>query len=87
MSSPSTIKPTMSLTRETNPLAEYGRQEVIVEGEKILAPLLDRRTLPSGSEIVGPAIITEMDSTTLVLPGSQANVDDYGNILITLIED
>ena len=87
LSPASTIKPVMSLTREMDPGAEYGRQEVIVEGEKILAPLLDRKRLPSGSEVVGPAVITEMDSTTLVLPGCQANVDDYGNILITPVED
>lgn len=30
----------------------------------------------------GPCIISEMDSTTLVLPGFQAGIDSIGNILI-----
>jgi N-methylhydantoinase A len=31
----------------------------------------------------GPAIVTEFDSTTLVLPGYEARVDTSFNILIT----
>jgi len=30
----------------------------------------------------GPAIVTELDSTTLILPGSHATVDTVGNLLI-----
>jgi len=32
--------------------------------------------------IPGPAIISEMDSTTVILPGNSATVDDVGNLLI-----
>jgi N-methylhydantoinase A len=32
--------------------------------------------------IVGPAIVTEMDSTTLVLPGHAAEVHASGSLLI-----
>jgi N-methylhydantoinase A len=30
----------------------------------------------------GPAIVTEMDSTTLILPGHSGEVDTFGNILV-----
>ena len=30
----------------------------------------------------GPAIVVEMDSTTLILPGHAATVDQVGNLLI-----
>ncbi len=46
-------------------------------------PLYDRGQLPSGVCIEGPAIIEQMDSTTLVLPGQSADVDHYGNLIVT----
>ncbi|MDG1707906.1 MAG: hypothetical protein P8H03_04050, partial [Emcibacteraceae bacterium] len=46
------------------------------------ASVYDRDKLRAGDKISGPAIITEMDSTTLVLSDHVAEVDTYGNILI-----
>ena len=46
------------------------------------AKVYDRDKLRAKDIILGPAIITEMDSTTLVLSDHVAEVDDYGNILI-----
>lgn len=42
-----------------------------------------RGLLHQGLVVAGPAIINEMDSTTVVLPGYQAKVDHIGNLLIT----
>ena len=52
------------------------------EGEWHDAPIYWREKLHSGLEIAGPAIVMEMDSTTVVLPGYVATVDSLGNILI-----
>lgn len=41
-----------------------------------------RQDLPSGFTFVGPAIIEQSDTTTLVYPGHAAQVDDFGNIVI-----
>jgi len=46
------------------------------------ATIYDRGKLGVGTEIPGPAIIVEMDSTTLVLPDHVAIVDSVGNLLI-----
>jgi len=46
------------------------------------AVIYDRGKLGVGTEVTGPAIIVEMDSTTLVLPGYAAIVDEVGNLLI-----
>jgi N-methylhydantoinase A len=44
-----------------------------------------RRTLlPAGISIPGPAIVLQVDSTTLVPPGTSAATDAAGNIVITL---
>ncbi len=46
-------------------------------------PVWDRYALPTGFEMQGPAIVEEMDSTTVILDGLKALVDDYGNLRIT----
>jgi N-methylhydantoinase A len=45
-------------------------------------PVYDRAALQPGNRISGPAVITEFDSTTVVLKGYQAEVDRFFNILI-----
>jgi N-methylhydantoinase A len=46
------------------------------------ASIYDREKLGVGTVVYGPAIVQEMDSTTLVLPGHNAKVDSVGNLLI-----
>ncbi len=57
--------------------------EIVVEGERVDATIYDRSKLHPGARFAGPAIVTEFDSTTLVLPGYEAEVDRNFNILIT----
>jgi len=52
------------------------------EGEWHDAVIFDREKLGVGAVIPGPAIVQEMDSTTLILPGHAATVDEVGNLLI-----
>ncbi|MCZ6665059.1 MAG: hydantoinase/oxoprolinase family protein, partial [Gammaproteobacteria bacterium] len=63
--------------------AVYERQAVFVGGEWLDAKIYDRARIGSGAKVPGPAIVTEMDATTLILPGHLGTVDDFGNILIT----
>ena len=46
------------------------------------AVIYAREKLHEGLIVPGPAVISEMDSTTLVLPGYQAGVDALGNLVI-----
>lgn len=46
------------------------------------AVIYEREKLGVGSVIPGPAIVQEMDSTTLILPAHAATVDKVGNLLI-----
>jgi N-methylhydantoinase A len=50
------------------------------------ARILWRPALAAGVEIVGPAVIEEPNSTTLLPPGDRAIIDRAGNIVITLAE-
>ena len=63
--------------------AEMVTHKIYVDGGMQDAMLYDRSKLKAGNVINGPAIVLEMDSTTLVLPGHEGQVDEYGNILIT----
>ena len=63
--------------------AKLGSQSIFVDGNTLETEIYRRDGLGSGSVISGPAIVTEMDSTTLILPHHQGLVDDFGNILIT----
>ncbi len=47
------------------------------------AVIYDRTPLHAGLQIEGPAIVSEMDSTCVILPGYVATVDAVGNLLIT----
>lgn len=44
--------------------------------------IYDRNKLHEGLVVPGPAIVGEMDSTTVLLPGFEARVDSVGNLLI-----
>ena len=63
--------------------ARYATQTVFIDGQTMEAGIFDRALLGAGAAVPGPAIVTEMDSTTLILPGCTGRVDVYGNILIT----
>ena len=47
-------------------------------------PVYDRRSLAPGSEISGPAIIEQMDTTTVVEIGVKAFMDTCGNLILRI---
>lgn len=62
--------------------AVLGMQTIRYSGQDHEATVYDRARLARGRRIDGPAIVFEMDSTTVVLPGHHAEVDPVGNLLI-----
>lgn len=67
--------------------AQRTTTEIWVDGSEVTARVYDRARLRSGDAVAGPAIITEMDSTTLVLPGHTATVHPSGSLLIRPTEE
>ncbi|HEX6763434.1 MAG TPA: hydantoinase/oxoprolinase family protein [Gaiellaceae bacterium] len=63
-----------------------GEQQVWFGGAQHATPIYDRAKLRPGMTFAGPAIVTEFDSTTVVLPSYSAQVDVNFNILITPID-
>jgi N-methylhydantoinase A len=68
-----------------NPIAAKMRDHTLwMDGREQAAVIYDRALLRQGDVIPGPAIVVEMDSTTLIESGCVATVDAVGNILINL---
>ena len=66
-----------------NPIAAKMRDHTLwMDGREQAAVIYDREKLRQGDRIPGPAIVIEMDSTTLIESGCVATVDAVGNILI-----
>ncbi len=56
--------------------------EFYYDGSWHKATIYDRSKLHAGLVVPGPAIVGEMDSTTVILPGFVATIDEVGNLLI-----
>jgi N-methylhydantoinase A len=66
--------------------AEFGRREAWFKetGGFGSCRLYDRDRLRPGNRLEGPAIVEQMDATTLIPPGTTATVDPYLNLLLEL---
>lgn len=62
--------------------ALISEQRVYMDGNWQTAGLYDRASLRAGNVIAGPAIIAEMDSTSIILAGHHGRIDEVGNIII-----
>lgn len=51
-------------------------------GEAIDTPIYDRATLGAETEISGPAILTQLDTTSIIAPGWTATIHDSGALLL-----
>ena len=64
--------------------AEMERVDVVYREGELETPLYNRDLLSTGDRIVGPALVVQMDTTTVVPPGWLGDVDAYGNLLLTM---
>ena len=64
--------------------AIVGRRSVwLAEARDFVAcAVYDRDALGPGHRIAGPAIVEQMDATTVLLPGQVATVDAYLNLIV-----
>ena len=63
--------------------AQVGESKVAFADGRYVTPLYLRDSLQCGNRIEGPAIVLQMDSTTVVPPGWAAQVDPWRNMVIT----
>jgi N-methylhydantoinase A len=64
--------------------ALIGRRQVWLPeaGGSVDCPVYDRALLRAGNRFAGPAVVEQMDATTVVLPGMTAAVEPYLNLIL-----
>ena len=51
----------------------------------VTTPVYERHKLKAGQTVNGPAILEQMDATTVLAPGERATVDGYGNLIVKFV--
>ena len=76
--------PAMLELPAAGPLEEActGTQALFLEAGRAEAAIYARERLGAGARVAGPAILTQLDATTLLLPGEIGTVDRLGNLII-----
>jgi len=54
------------------------------DGAWLQATIVARDSLRQGDTLTGPAIVEQLDTTTVIEPGDVAVIDSQGNLVITL---
>lgn len=76
----------MPLWRTSDDAPQYRDCSFPIQNMRCKTMVWQRDMLSPGCSIKGPAIIEQMDATTLIPPGWDAAVDQLGNLLITCFE-
>jgi N-methylhydantoinase A len=66
--------------------ARCGVRDVYFDGKFLPTQIYRRDRLSLGDQITGPAMITEYTSATVLPPCGTAQVDRFGNLVITFAE-
>ena len=66
--------------------AIIGQYEVVFDQETTKTQVVSRDRLLSGNKIRGPAILIEYSSTIVIPPFAEASVDEYGNIIMEIMQ-
>lgn len=64
-----------------------GMTEIILPDGPTDVPVIDRATLGAGAIIDGPAIVTQLDTTTLIAKGWRGRVQAFGSMLLERCEE
>jgi len=62
--------------------AERGRRQVWFPGGWQDTPIMARDALPIGARFMGPAVLEQLDTTIIIEPGNEVEVDQAGNLLV-----
>jgi N-methylhydantoinase A len=62
--------------------ARLGTRAIYADGTWHDAAIFSREALPIGARIEGPAVVQQLDATTVIEPGALATVDAIGNLRV-----
>ncbi len=64
--------------------AQIASVSVVFREGEMESPLYQRELLATGNHLSGPALVVQLDTTTVIPPGWQGEVDPYGNLLLAM---
>ncbi len=67
-------------------LAKTAERDVWFDGGFLRSPIYERAKLHAGNVVIGPAIIEQMDTTTVIPPGMKGSVDPYLNLILEAVQ-
>jgi N-methylhydantoinase A len=73
------FKPTGAAVKD----AWRGTRRACFDGAQLDCPIYERERLDVGSTISGPAVLEQLDCTTVIRPGQVARVDEWKNLVVT----
>ena len=72
-----------SASGSANPVdAREGQRQVYFGGVALSTEIYSRSRLEPGDAVTGPAIVEQLDSTTVVWPNQIGSVDSFGNLVL-----
>jgi N-methylhydantoinase A len=80
------VSATLGLPGQAATAGDGGRPQpgatgrLYADGAWTEAAIVDRRALAPGDALGGPAVVSQMDATTVLLPGDEAALDEWGNL-------
>src|SRR5439155_11498143 len=82
------VRPAITVTPEPGDPVR-GTRPVYFEATKgfVDTPVLERDRLGPSDSLAGPAIVEQIDCTTVIAPGQTAVVDDRGNLVIDVVRE
>ena len=66
----------------TQPPEPISQRSVIFHGQPYETPVFQRQTLGADTQFTGPAIVEQLDSTTVIWPGQRISVDRFGQLVL-----
>ncbi|MDP6094553.1 MAG: hydantoinase/oxoprolinase family protein [Gammaproteobacteria bacterium] len=80
-----TVPPPLPIVTSKVSAQPFGERRVMyAKGDWCETPIYQRADLGLEQVIIGPAIIEQMDTTTIIFPGDQCAVDKWGNLAIQI---
>jgi N-methylhydantoinase A len=65
--------------------AQIATVSVVFREGELETPLYQRDLLSTGDQVAGPALVVQLDTTTVIPPGWQGEMDIYGNLLLAMV--
>src|SRR6476659_6276528 len=81
---PVSLQGLIALEPAAGGVAPAARRRARFDGRWHDTPVYRREQLGVGAELIGPAIVEQLDSTTVIEPGDRVRVDALGNLEVTV---